>query len=385
MELHFKLASIDYDGAIGREWTFNIDAGQDPMSFNTILKSNSTTNENKTVLLTDIDSGGNMEIKVNVDAIERDKKFSDKGNGDDSFSIDTSKVGVEQPFKLSFKVKENRGMNVKSDETAKLTLNFVATIGEADQNCNAPDTVTPNAPIVGHAPGRFDIAEKKKGTLFGLTELTDQELESTDSDAQKRVKLAKYVVIEGCVYKAGNDWKVKPTRAELPIRTGVNMDRIKDAVPKGNVSMPTVTCANVNLLIRDFEYYLSVKDDLASSRPPKDPPSGNKEIQLSYSVQEAHEAVHVASFTMCIPGGWNEIQDEINAYIIGPATLSKADAEKKKDAYLEKKKYDWYVAIGHFFESEINGDELQATQAGVDVATKIRNDLKAFKMANNCP
>lgn len=364
-QLHVKLASVSYKGKVGSQWDFTISVGGEALRLKPRIKNGQNKKINKTAYLKDA-NGGTESLSIFVLAIERDK-YIDSGVGSGQFVIVPD--STEQEYTITVQITEDRGPNSKQKNPAMGTLqfNFVYEPSEDDPDCmdQGPIPATVNdAESLTLAQIRKEEKENNKKYL-GLTLITPAD-----------------VYIEGCLYKAGSDWKLRPTLGQVNIRWGVNTSRFNEIALGQNV-----TCKNIKDAISDVAYRISTIDQsiLFSAKTPAGfsygfttPPS-NRKIWYARDPIVQHELVHVGERKALAEQTWLEIYDAMNAHILGSVDkLSEKAAEQEAKKYIKEQCIAWLKLFA------IDLPHRPAYLAEANAAQLIFVQLANYATANKC-
>lgn len=327
MILHIKLTNIFYPGVVGGNLALTIKIGQSSTNLNVSLKTIGNNERKVTVYLKDVTGTGKLTLPISVTAEDNDDKFKERGTGSKNYVIDLSKRDVEMPESVSVPITEVRSADGKPKGKATLVFSFDAVVSDGDDSCKGTGKVTA-LPIV-----KMDLKPSEINPDFGA-----------ETVVFPNGKIPNSVIIKGCLYKAGLDWKVKPVSASAVIRWGINTPVFKETVLPGS-SGATVNCINIDEVIASLKFRIADLDRLITA--PENALAtlypGPGAYWSSSAILGAHEKFHIDDLSNAIVKTWKEIEKRINMEIVGSAkTLTRAQAETKMNNYLVNRQDDWF-------------------------------------------
>lgn len=344
MQLHIKLTNINYPGVVGGKLAVTVTIGKASTKFNVSLSKIGNNPRNITVYLKDVTGSGKIPFPISVTAEDNNDKFKEKGTGSKTFGIDAGRKDVEQFEKVDVPITEVRTADGKPQGKATLVFSFSAVVSEADTSCRGTGKITP----VAEVKETLSIGEISAGLV-------------AETRIQPNSERARSVIITGCLYKAGLDWKVKPVSAKALIRWGVNTSLFTEIIFPGN-SGATVQCRFIDEVIDSLEF--RIKDLNRLIKAPENAPATfyNKPYWASSAVYAAHEKFHIEDLSKAIKTTWKDIETRINIEILGSVkSLTRTNAETKMNNYLLKAENEWYSQYSKIDSSHIPGYKKEVT------------------------
>lgn len=367
-------------------WDFVVTlSGRSPVSFRRTIKPITNASDppnpvNATVFLDEPPGKGKVKFKVHIEGTERDK-YPDSGSMDGNIEFDLSKK-EPKPERIELIVFES-GPKGKTKKKGALLFIFTAMLVEVKDTCTVKDPINAKPiPLNDLSAASINAADAGKNVVsFGRTLVEKKD-----------------VNIQGCVYQAGNDWKVRPQLAEVKVHTGVNTLIIRDIVfPDSPNEMPPdpnkVQCPTVDDAIKDLMYVLKNSAQQASNgsytegdavvdafQIPRQPPAMGSMYWMSKKAVEDHEAVHQQLRSDQIKRTWPNISEAINAYVLGEVDkLSEADANKAKDKVIDEQIIRWSELLQEYIPHQA------AYDAGDAVLNALLTQAMAFKVKCTTP